>query len=393
MIGSSDGKQYESQFDVELGKPIELSQDLQPVSKKDQSRVPQGETAPRTIPKAPTPEHLPFIDRSHDVPLAASALHKDGQMYGIAIDKDAPIIPQYDPYIYKHEADEFDYMKDLITNGMKPTEAYKKAHDHITPMESARVQADLGEKGLEDYKQYWRDVTSISTAKDNPNRHPDAHTTTYGLDESELGKQYAMNDNFDPFNPMTPKYSNPGGHTVKSDVGILNPTRATQMRRPANENKNLQLETPEPNVEAGPFVKGFKELEAMPEEKRREFMDMAVEHWKQTGNLAHTPEELKELQSKGQVLQFPVDETTKKFNIEHPSEETLKAQEKRYKYPSIYKGLDELKQQLSSKEWERAKFLHQEKLLDEDFKQKMGMSDEDLKYWKAWIKQNPDYFK
>lgn len=131
------------------------------------------------------------VDRTKDVPLAASALHKDGEMYGIAIDKDAPHKPEYDQYIYKHEADEFAYMKDLIKNGMSPTEAYPKAHDHITPMESARVQADLGEKGLEDYKQYWRDVASVSTAKETADRHPDAHTTTYGLDEHELGRKFS----------------------------------------------------------------------------------------------------------------------------------------------------------------------------------------------------------
>lgn len=266
MIGSSDGKQYESPFDVAIGRPLEAPEKAAGASKskantkvapdydydaakaagvkqderghwpdtykfpnhitfsdesihnkggaghwedlgKDQwSFTPGSENlkhhsmdeireyfkknepdAQLVEPKQDAPLH---IDRTKDVPLAASALHKDGEMYGIAIDKDAPIRPEYDQYIHKHESDEFGYMQDLIKNGMQPGEAYHKAHDHITPMESARVQADLGEKGLEDYKQYWRDVASVSSQKEDPDRHPDAHTTTFGLDEKELGKSF-----------------------------------------------------------------------------------------------------------------------------------------------------------------------------------------------------------
>jgi len=152
---------------------------------------------PRLGGEAPISGHASYasednihVDRTKDVPLAASALHKNGEMYGIAIDRDAPHKPEYDKYIYKHESDEFGYMKDLMQNGMTATEAYRKAHDHITPMESARVQADLGEKGIEDYKQYWRDVASVSSKKEDPDRHPDAHTTTHGLDEAELGRSF-----------------------------------------------------------------------------------------------------------------------------------------------------------------------------------------------------------
>src|SRR5258708_1560411 len=212
MIGSSDGKQYEDEYSFASGRPIEA-----PEKAADASKSSGGTKVPEM-----------HIDRSKDVPLAASALHKDGEMYGIAIDKDAPHKPEYDKYIYKHESDEFGYMKDLMTNGMHPTEAYRKAHDHITPMESARVQADLGEKGLEDYKQYWRDVASMSTAKETPDRHPDAHTTTFGLDEAELGRSFKKealfrglkgagitktDAQFQPLNPMTPGYTNPGGHS------------------------------------------------------------------------------------------------------------------------------------------------------------------------------------
>lgn len=188
MIGTSDGQQHEDEFSYlsalhggpSAGMPVTATKQLLGATGK-----PAGE-----FKSSLGTQVAPVIDRTKDVPLAASALHKDGEMYGIAIDKDAPHKPEYDQYIYKHEADEFAYMKDLIKIGMSPTEAYPKAHDHITPMESARVQADLGEKGLEDYKQYWRDVASVSTAKETADRHPDAHTTTYGLDEHELGRSF-----------------------------------------------------------------------------------------------------------------------------------------------------------------------------------------------------------
>lgn len=218
MIGTSDGQQHEDEFSY-----------LSALHGGTPSTMPVGATGKPVgeFKSSLGTQVAPVIDRTKDVPLAASALHKDGEMYGIAIDKDAPHKPEYDQYIYKHEADEFAYMKDLIKNGMSPTEAYPKAHDHITPMESARVQADLGEKGLEDYKQYWRDVASVSTAKETADRHPDAHTTTYGLDEHELGRSFRKeaifrglkgagitksDAEFQPLNPMTPGYSNPGGH-------------------------------------------------------------------------------------------------------------------------------------------------------------------------------------
>ncbi len=143
------------------------------------------------------------IDRTKDVPLAASALHRDGQMYGVAIDKDAPQtdlgIPGFDPShgVYLHEQAELPHMNNLIDGGMSTQDAYHEAHDKVaTPTETAFIRATAVKNGqdpdqfLDKYKQYWRDVASTSAAKENPDRHPDAHTTTHGLDESELGRSF-----------------------------------------------------------------------------------------------------------------------------------------------------------------------------------------------------------
>jgi hypothetical protein len=316
MIGASDGKQYETPFDVSLGRPIPPED-----SAVGAPRKPAG-ASKQQAPSTPSP--APVIDREHDVPLAASALHKDGDMYGIAIDKDAPIRPEYDQYIYKHEADEFAYMKDLIKNGMQPGEAYHKAHDHITPMESARVQADLGEKGLEDYKQYWRDVASHSTMKaklasnDNSmpilkplqpgewgtpaevtesakahkldpkntfrdsiklkhpdmneqeidnylesipqsrlDRHPDAHTTTYGLDEKELGKKFASNkygEGGKESGPYTPDPSKPGW--ILNDPNLRMPDDWDQIETRDPNKSDLRLHYPKGDDE--PLVGGLQ---------------------------------------------------------------------------------------------------------------------------------------
>lgn len=198
-VGSSSGEQYESQeqFTMGIGGPEKATG----ASKYNPgTQVAPIKDLPSEFPKAPGPESF-HIDRTKDVPLAASALHKDGQFYGIAIDKDAPKtdmgIPGWDPAhgVFLHERAEFDHMNNLIKSGMSTTDAYHEAHDKIaTPMETAYVRAVASVNGKdpdafhEEYKQYWRDVTSNSTAKEDPDRHPDAHTTTFGLDESELGR-------------------------------------------------------------------------------------------------------------------------------------------------------------------------------------------------------------
>lgn len=161
------------------------------VNKPDETQ-PKGVLSPGTTPGSM------HVDQTKDVPLAASALHKDGQFYGIAVDKDAPKtdlgIKGWSPFhgVYLHEQSEFAHMKNLIAGGMQPQEAYHEAHDKIaTPTETAYVRAIAKQNGkdpdkfLDEYKQYWRDVAGNASV--GPfDRHPDAHTTTFGLDESEL---------------------------------------------------------------------------------------------------------------------------------------------------------------------------------------------------------------
>ena len=140
-----------------------------------------------------TPQHF---DRTKDVPLAASAIiNKEGSPTGVvAIDKDIPPHPEFDQFVHLHEMTEANHMKNLIDGGMKPADAYHEAHDRIaTPVETAAVRAHavrLGkdpDKYLEDYKQHWRNGAAVAAI--GPfDRHEDAHTTRYGLDESELGK-------------------------------------------------------------------------------------------------------------------------------------------------------------------------------------------------------------
>src|ERR1700733_4115346 len=99
-VGTSDGQTYDSELHYQQSKvaPISTTQI------KDQERVASGTMAKGseiTNDKASFEDRFPiYIDRSHDVPLAASALvSKDG----IAVDKDAKPtdmgIPGWDPAI------------------------------------------------------------------------------------------------------------------------------------------------------------------------------------------------------------------------------------------------------------------------------------------------------
>jgi hypothetical protein len=138
-----------------------------------------------------------YMDRGHDVPLAASSIMgHDRSFQGIAVDRHAPDvdmgIPGWSPFhgVAVHEQAEIGHMNNLIDAGMKPEEAYQEAHDKIaTPMETAHVKAVAKKAGKdpeafhEAYKQYWREVYARSRAKSNPNVHPRAHTTVYKLDK------------------------------------------------------------------------------------------------------------------------------------------------------------------------------------------------------------------
>jgi hypothetical protein len=220
MIGSSTGKQYEEDFDVEIGNHVVDDKEGDKASRK-----PAGESK-SAVPITPGAT----IDRGHHVPLVASALtDKDGQMYGMAIDHRIPPNPRYEKHLWNHEAYENDYMNDLVKNGMSSQDAYHKAHDWSTARESAAVTAEYGEKGLEDYKQHWRDAASIAAEPTDRPRHPDAHTTKHGLDEAELGREFGTppkgnvaESTIDVMKHALPAFASKGLFGVAKEAG-LNP--------------------------------------------------------------------------------------------------------------------------------------------------------------------------
>lgn len=250
-IGVSDGTQYESQFEmyaapyqtasaeqkeapaidrIEQNKeilnpvrnvpsntPIDLHQDNREQRGshqwfKDQNKRDYTDsTMPVGAPEKPAGAFN--IERGYNVPLAASALTHDGEsMYGVAVDhripsshtfetgdKDRPG-HTYDPaqFVALHEGAELPHMANLITGGQSAQDAYHEAHDKIaTPTETAAVRAYAVKNNLnpdhfmDDYKQFWRDGAAMASEPSDKPRHPDAHTTKYGLDESESGYKVA----------------------------------------------------------------------------------------------------------------------------------------------------------------------------------------------------------
>lgn len=198
MLHSSDGQQYESDISAALGIPLEQPEKPADASNASADSVHKSSGGTSTPLRVNLYEPERHIDNSKDVPLAASALHKNGDFYGIAVDKDAPItdlgVKGWSPWhgVYEHERAEFEHMKNLKAAGMSDQDAYHEAHDRIaTPIETAYVRAIGAQNGkdpdkfLDDYKQYWRDVAGKS-AEPPFDRHPDAHTTTFNLDHTEL---------------------------------------------------------------------------------------------------------------------------------------------------------------------------------------------------------------
>lgn len=168
MIGSSDGKAYETEMDLQLNRPI-IAEDTEEKTKKEE----------------------PFIDHDHHVPLVATALmDKDGQMTGMAVDHRLNFSDQDLKLLHLHESTELPWMQDYMKAGMSAPDAYHKAHDHATARETAASIAQWGEDGHEAYQQRMRDATAIASLDTDRGRHPDAHTTRYGLDESELGRTF-----------------------------------------------------------------------------------------------------------------------------------------------------------------------------------------------------------
>jgi hypothetical protein len=182
VIGTSDGRQFQDEFDMltQSGKPQQTDQ---PVIG---SSAAQGSETP--------------IDQDHHVPLVASAIMKpDGSYGGLAIDHRLNVPEDDKKLLDLHESTELPYMQDLMKGGAKPADAYAEAHKWATARETAASIAKWGTDGHEAYKERMRENAKVAAEPSDRERHPDAHTTKYGLDESELGyKKVAM----EPFEPI-----------------------------------------------------------------------------------------------------------------------------------------------------------------------------------------------
>lgn len=142
------------------------------------------------------------IDKNHNVPLVASALTKDGRsMYGMAVDHRVPLEMAFNgsmhdltPFLYTHESSELPVMHDLIKGGMDVQDAYHEAHDKVAnPSEASHRFAYAAQAGLDPdefnqaYYNHIKQATETAKQPSDQPRHPDAHTTKYGLDELENG--------------------------------------------------------------------------------------------------------------------------------------------------------------------------------------------------------------
>lgn len=180
MIGVSDGTQYPDQFSMYAASY--QTDDKQAVGATEK------------------PAGALEVDRGHNVPLIASALTKDGStMYGMAVDHRVDTNLDFNgtkhditPFLQAHEGAELGPMADLIKGGMDAKQAYHEAHDKAAnPTEAAVRFAYAAKAGLdpdEFNKAYYTHIAAQAKIAAEPSdqpRHPDAHTTKYGLDEAE----------------------------------------------------------------------------------------------------------------------------------------------------------------------------------------------------------------
>ncbi len=312
-IGFSDGTSYEDMHDYYLGQPHSKLQapdrtvqdeEADPfgnkVKGKDQGRVPQGpydpsqprtssltsegqdpqesfgrrvrqikqdtlpSTRPSSDPEKPTGEFN--IDRGHNVPLIASALTKDGStMHGLAVDHRVNLAMNFEgkqhditPFLWAHEQAELGPMSDAIKGGMDAKDAYELAHDKVAnPAEAAVRNSYAIKAGLDVDKfneAYWSHINTqkdIAAQPSDKERHPDAHTTRYGLDP-----KLAMSSEDEKELAGRPRFQ------VEMGGGGVGIKTGRQVMPAANENKNLQLETPEPDVSKGPFNYKLQSIDA-----------------------------------------------------------------------------------------------------------------------------------
>jgi hypothetical protein len=197
MIGVSDGTQYQSEFEAELG-PITASktdegQDPQESFSRRERHIKEDTPAPRRPSidsEKPVGEFN--IDRGHNVPLIASYTPT-----GVAIDHRVDTDMEFEgkkhditPFLVAHENAER-VMDDMVKGGMDAKEAYGLAHDKVAnPAEAAVRNAYALKNGLdveEFNKAYWSHIDAqkkIAAEPSDKEKHPEAHTTIYGLDST-----------------------------------------------------------------------------------------------------------------------------------------------------------------------------------------------------------------
>lgn len=225
MIGVSDGSQFNDEFEAQIGGPITNK----PTERA--STEPVGEFN---------------VDHAHHVPLVATALTKDGQnMYGMAVDHRVPLEMEFNgskhditPFLYAHENAELPVMHDLVKGGMDAKSAYGLAHDKVAnPTEAAGRFAYAAKNGLdpEEFNQaYYSHIKQASETAREPSdkdRHPDGHTTKYGLDEAEGAYKVAENDSVGKYPVLQ----------MDAGLNMLHGGAAMSVGKPANENKDLQI--------------------------------------------------------------------------------------------------------------------------------------------------------
>jgi broad specificity phosphatase PhoE len=86
------------------------------------------------------------------------------------------------------------------------------------------------------------------------------------------------------------------------------------------------------------------------------------------------------------IIQHPVDASVKEYNMNKPSSETLKTQQLIDKYPKSIGMFNELKQQIIKSTQSELEYRRMEKKNDDTLREQ-GVSDEDIKYIKAFIRQ------
>lgn len=194
-VGTSDGQNYRSDIDFFLSQHREYSNLEQEDNSEDQSGQQRRDIRDQ--------RRGLEIDQTHHVPLVASAIMgQDGRMVGMAIDHRLKMSDDDKELLALHEGTELPYMNDLVKNGMSPPEAYAEAHKWATARETAASIAKWGPEGHEAYKDRMRENASIASQPSDQDRHPQAHTTVYGLDEHELGypKLAELKHPIDPMN-------------------------------------------------------------------------------------------------------------------------------------------------------------------------------------------------